>query len=79
MRNLHRSLRRYEHALVVISLDTKDGVRGHIKHVWRDAVVLINSQGMAAGPDGTVLKEPVQSGERVIPRDRIVQILTVSE
>lgn len=75
----HRSLRRYEATRVVVTLDNGSGVRGFLDRVYRDHVALVESQGLMAGSDGEMIAEPVQPGVAVIPRSRIVRLLTVPE
>lgn len=77
MRN--RSLRRYEAHRVVVTLDNDSGVRGFVDSVYRDHIALVESQGLAKGADGEMIIEAVQPGISVIPRSRIVRILTVPE
>lgn len=74
-----RSLRRYESTRVVVSLDNGDGVRGFIHRVYPDHIALAESQGMSMGADGEMVVEKPQPGLSIVPRGRIVRLLTVPE
>lgn len=78
MRIPRRSLRRYEHQRVIVTLDNDSGVRGFLERVYPDHLLLLDAQGMVAGADGTVEVEAKSGASDIVPRGRIVRIRPVS-
>lgn len=71
MANLHRSLRRYEHARVTVTLDDGSGVRGLLLRVYRDHVLLGGVEALRLRVDAPADVRSIP-GDTVVPRRRIV-------